>query len=269
MDELESKPTSGLQEYLFKIRARGRYSFTLDELKSSLSISEKAISQSLFRLKTKGQIALVRQGFYVIVPPEYSASGILPPSFFMDQMMKWLGRRYYFGLFSAAAIHGSSHQQPMESFIVTSPPALRRISQKNLVINYLLKGSWEESDIVQKKTESGYINVSSPELTALDLLLYNNWVGLNRATEIITDLALEMHPSVLAQTARRFPVTATIQRLGYILDQELGNEKLASTVEKVLDGRIVHVIPLSISNERKGRMSPRWKININMEVDTE
>jgi biotin operon repressor len=57
--------TSGMQEYLFMVRARGRYSFTLDELRSTLNISEKAIEQSLYRLKSKGQIAQVRQGFYV------------------------------------------------------------------------------------------------------------------------------------------------------------------------------------------------------------
>ncbi|TSA34886.1 MAG: hypothetical protein D4R64_10925 [Porphyromonadaceae bacterium] len=238
-------------------------------LRSTLSISDKAINQSLFRLKSKGQIAQVRQGFYVIVPPEYASTGILPLYFFIDQMMAWLGRPYYIGLLSAAAIHGSSHQQPMESFIMIGPPALRKISHENMVINFLLKSLWEESDIVKKKTEAGYITVSSPELTALDLLLFNNWLGISRATEIISELADEMKPSVLAQTARRFPVTATIQRLGYLLDNELGNEKMASVLEKALANRKVHVVPLSISKERKGKISSRWKIIKNTEVESD
>lgn len=266
---MDSASVPGIPEFLFKIRARGRYSFTLDELRSTLTISEKAINQSLSRLKSKGQIAQVRQGFYVIVPPEYSSSGILPLYFFIDQMMEWLGRPYYVGLLSAAAIHGSSHQQPMESFIMITPPALRKISHPNLVINFLLKSSWEESDITKKKTDAGYINVSSPELTALDLLLFNNWLGINRATEIISELAEKMKPSILAQTARRFPVTATIQRLGYLLDTGLSNEKMASVLEKVLARRKAHTVPLSISKDRRGKISSRWKIIQNMEVESE
>jgi predicted transcriptional regulator of viral defense system len=267
--KMDSGSVSGISEFLFKIRARGRYSFTLDELRSTLTISEKAINQSLFRLKLKGQIAQVRQGFYVIVPPEYSSTGILPIYFFIDQMMGWLARPYYVGLLSAAAMHGSSHQQPMESFIMINSPALRKISHSNMIINFLLKSSWEERDITKKKTDAGYINVSSPELTALDLLLFNNWIGINRATEIISELAEEMKPSNLVQTARRFPVTATIQRLGYVLENGLGNEKMASVLDTVLAGRKSHTVPLSASKERKGKISTRWKIIQNMEIESE
>lgn len=268
MDKDQASATN-IQEYLFKIRGKGRYAFTLDELRSKFSISENAINQSLFRLKAKGQIAQVRQGFFVVIPPEYASSGILPLYFFIDQMMKWLGKPYYIGLLSAAALHGSSHQQPMESFIITRPPALRKISTGKIAINFLVKNTWDDSDIIQKKTEAGYINVSSPELTALDLLLFNNWMVINRATAVISELADEMKPSVLLQTARRFTVTAAIQRLGYLLDNELGNEKLASVVEKALTDRKIHPVPLSISNERKGEVSQRWKVIKNMEVESD
>jgi predicted transcriptional regulator of viral defense system len=267
--EIDQKSASNIQEYLFKIRGKGRYTFTLDELRSKFSISENAINQSLFRLKSKGKIAQVRQGFFVVIPPEYASSGILPLYFFIDQMMKWLDKPYYIGLLSAAALHGSSHQQPMESFIIARPPALRKISTGKIAINFLVKNAWDNSDIIQKKTEAGYINVSSPELTALDLLLFNNWMVINRATAVISELADEMKPSALLQTARRFPVTAAIQRLGYLLDIELGNEKLAAAVEKSLADRKIHPVPLSISKERKGEVSQRWKVIKNMEVESE
>jgi predicted transcriptional regulator of viral defense system len=267
--EKDSSSASNIQEYLYKITGKGRYSFTLDELRSNFSISEKAISQSLFRLKSKGRIAQVRQGFFVVIPPEYSSPGILPLYFFIDQMMKWLGKPYYIGLLSAAALHGSSHQQPMESFIITRPPALRKISNGKIAINFLLKKFWEDSDIVKKKTEAGYINVSSPELTALDLLLFNNWMTIDRATAVISELADEIKPSVLLKTAKRFPVTAVIQRLGYLLDIELGNEKQAAAIEKALADRQTHLVPLSISNERKGEISSRWKIIKNMKVESD
>jgi predicted transcriptional regulator of viral defense system len=92
---------------------------------------------------------------------------------------------------------------------------------------------------------------------------------INRATAVISELADEMKPSVLPQAARRFPVTAAIQRLGYLLDIELGNEKLALAVEKALTDRKTHPIPLSISKERKGEVSRRWKVIKNMEVESD
>lgn len=149
------------------------------------------------------------------------------------------------------------------------PPALRKICQQNLVINFLVKSAWEERNIIKKKTDAGYINVSSPELTALDLLLFNNWIGFERATEIISELTGEMKPSMLIQTARQFPVTATIQRLGYLLDYKLGQGKMASALEKVLTEKKVHVVPLSPGSERRGEISARWKIIQNMEAEKE
>jgi predicted transcriptional regulator of viral defense system len=78
-----------------------------------------------------------------------------------------------------------------------------------------------------------------------------------------------MKASVLLQTARRFPVTSAIQRLGYLLDIELGNEKLALAIEKALADRKIHPVPLSISKERKGEVSQRWKVIKNMEVESD
>jgi hypothetical protein len=40
---------------------------------------------------------------------------MLPVYLFADDLMKSLKKNYYLGLYSAAAIHGAGHQQPMES----------------------------------------------------------------------------------------------------------------------------------------------------------
>ena len=101
------------------------------------------------------------------------------------------------------------------------------------------------------------------------MLFFNNWLGINRAAEIVSELTEEMKPTVLMQTARQFPVTTTIQRLGYLLDCKLGREKMALVLEKVLNERKVHVVPLSSSRERKGEISARWKIIQNLEIESE
>ena len=150
------------------------------DVKQQFDISDKAINQSLYRLKNKKQIAQIRNGFYAIISPGYSSQGIIPAPLFIDDLMQSLSKRYYVGLLSAAALHGAAHQQPMEFFVVTEKPALRRINNRKIKINFYVKKKWTDEDIVNKKTDAGNIQVSSPELTALDLLYYTNSIGIKR-----------------------------------------------------------------------------------------
>jgi predicted transcriptional regulator of viral defense system len=132
------------------IQAKGRYAVTLTELKSRFESSAQAIQQSIFRLKSKNQLAQVRKEFYVIVPPQYSNRGMVPPTLFIDDMMQYLKREYYIGLLSASALHGAGHQQPMEFQVMTKKPPLRSIRNKKLNIHFLVKSKWQVHDIMQK-----------------------------------------------------------------------------------------------------------------------
>ncbi|HCC52499.1 MAG TPA: hypothetical protein DEQ30_10945, partial [Porphyromonadaceae bacterium] len=50
--------------------------------------------------------------------------------------------------------------------------------------------------------------------------------GINQITTILQELSEEMKPSILLKIAKQFPNTAAIQRLGYILETEINEEKL-------------------------------------------
>jgi predicted transcriptional regulator of viral defense system len=258
---------SYLEDYLLKIRAKGRYSFTYSEVLDTFDISEQALDQNLFRLKAKNAIALIRKGFYVIIPPEYSSRGMLPAHLFIDDLMHSINKDYYIALLSAAAMHGASHQQPMEYFVVTKSPALRCIRKNKIVINFLVKKQWDESDVVKKSSDAGYINVSSPELTALDLLYYSSKVGINRAFTVLEELYEEMNAIRLTHTARQYPQTAAIQRLGYLLDCELKSEKLSRSLHRVLERRKSFLTPLVASGPRKGETDHKWNIIVNSKVE--
>jgi len=259
---------STLEEFVNETRAKGRYSFSLEELVKCFSISDKALNQALFRLKSKNKISQIRKGFYAIITPEYSRQGIVPPNLFIDDLMKSLGKKYYVGLLSAAALHGAAHQQPMEYYVITEKPALRDIKNEKLSFNFFVKQSWQEADIIQKKTDAGYINVSTPELTALDLLTYGDF-GINRILTILEELSEEMKPSNLARAARNYPLTSTIQRLGYLIDKRVGNQKLAAILRKILNDRKIGPIPLLKSSDNKGSLDIDWKIYLNTELDSD
>ncbi|MCW0481359.1 type IV toxin-antitoxin system AbiEi family antitoxin domain-containing protein [Gaoshiqia sediminis] len=250
------------------IRAKGRYSFGLDEVKHELGLSGNALNQALFRLKNKNKIAQIRRGFFAIITPEYSRQGMIPPNLFIDDLMLSLEKKYYVGLFSAAALFGAGHQQPMEYYVITEKPALRDIKGQKLIVNFYVKQDWSENDIIQKKTDAGYINVSSPELTALDLLTYGNF-GINRVLTILEELTEEMKPSDLTRVARNYFVTSSIQRLGYLIDKEIGDEKLAVAVKRALKEKKIQTVQLLKNVRNKGITDPDWKININTELESD
>jgi predicted transcriptional regulator of viral defense system len=223
-----------IEAYLDSIRAKGRYSFSLVELLNEFEISYNTLTQRLYHLKKKNKIAQIRHNFYVIIPPEYSALGTLPPDLFVDSMMKYLDKKYYVGLLSAAALHGAAHQQPTTFFVMSAFPAPRNIAKDKLKIRFFSKQNIIEDGVIQKKTPSGRINVSSPELTAFDLLDNIKQFGINRIATILIELYEVMLPSKLAKMAKLIDNKANIQRLGFILENVVGEEKLSSTLYKII-----------------------------------
>jgi predicted transcriptional regulator of viral defense system len=257
-----------LEDYLLTVRAKGRFVVTQTELTEKFNVSAKALQQNLFRLKSKKQIAQIRQGFYAIIPPEYSHQGMLPVYLFVDDLMKSLDRNYYLGLYSAAAIHGAGHQQPMESQIIVKKPVLRDITRDKLAIRFFTRNKWNPDDIIQKKTDAGYIKVSSPELTALDLIFYSSKIGgINRLLPILAELSEEIKPSKLNKAARQYNQITVIQRLGFLFDKTMDAEQLVTPLKKIVNENRCSNIALSTANKSKeGEINYDWKIIINTDL---
>ena len=256
-----------IEDFLKEIQSKGRYTVTLKELKNNFESSEKAILQNIFRLKSKNQLAQVRKEFYVIVSPQYSNRGMIPPTLFIGDLMHFLKREYYVGLLSASALHGAGHQQPMQFQVITKKPPLRSIKNKKLDIHFFVKSKWQEEDIIEKKTESGYINVSSPALTAFDLVHNNKKIGgLNRVIPILEDLVESIRSSDMNRTATR-QKNPELQRLGYLLEQ-LGNQQLATVLYKRIERKPLREIPISLAHKnREGELNSKWNIILNTELD--
>jgi predicted transcriptional regulator of viral defense system len=130
-----------------------------------------------------------------------------------------------------------------------------------------VKSVWREANLIQKKTDAGYLQVSSPALTAFDLLLYHKKIGgLNRIGPILEDLTESIKVSDLNRTAKG-QKNPEVQRLGYLLEQ-MGNEKLAAALHRRLAGKALREIPLSLSHKnREGVLNKKWKIILNTELD--
>jgi predicted transcriptional regulator of viral defense system len=257
-----------IEGYLYNVRSKGGYTITQYELLKTFDITPKALNQTLFRLKSKNQIAQIRKGFYAIIPPEYSHQGMLPVYLFIDDLMKSLNKNYYLGLYSAAAIHGAGHQQPMESQIIIENPALRDIRNNKLAIRFFTRNKWNTDDLIDKKTDAGYMKVSSPELTAFDLVSYSSKIGgINRLLPILEELAEIIKPSKLYHTAMQYNQTTILQRLGFLLETVVGANELSASLKKLLNESDYRNVPLSIAHKSKeGEINPDWKVIINIDM---
>ncbi len=262
-----------LEYWIEECQSRGKLAFRIAEIKQSFEKdSETSLKRVLDRLSEKGKVVSVFKGYYVIIPPQYSSKGILPPSMFIDGLMKFLGRKYYIGLLNAAALHGASHQQPQEYFVVTGYPVLRPTNKKGIKINYIsTKKLPPESLIEKKKTETGYINISNPILTAIDLINYEKKIGgLNRAANVINELLETIKPKDISGELINYASVTSLQRLGYILNEILNGNELAEKINKQCKkaGKTFYLIPLKASGKkRKDLINDKWKLMINEEIE--
>ena len=258
-----------IDDYLLKIRSKGRFSFTFEELKQAFDSSEQAIRRKLYRLKADNKIAIVRKDFYVVLPPEYAKNNSLPIFLYIDDLMKYLRRDYYLGLYTASSLYGAAHQQPMEYQVIVRNP-MRAIVEKNTQINFFVRKSWEQEGIEKKNSAAGYFNVSSPELTALDFMSFNGKIGgISRIISILGELIEEMKPSGMYKTASGYPQISSLQRLGYLFDKVFNRQDLAASIQRVLRSKATQNILLSIASPKQRNIDKDWKVDVNVIIESD
>jgi predicted transcriptional regulator of viral defense system len=173
--------------------------------------------------------------------------------------MKYLRREYYVALYSAAALYGAAHRQPMEYQVIVQNP-MRAIIENDTRINFHVRKTWEQEGIEKKNSAAGYFNVSSPELTALDFMSFNGKIGgVSRIVPILGELIEEMKPSKMYKIASGYPQISSIQRLGYLCDKVYGRQDLATAIQRALKGKSMQNILLSIASPKQGNIDKDGK----------
>lgn len=262
------RPTD-LSHFVDRLQASGRYTFQREEARSALGLSEIALQSAARRLAAKGRICAPRRGFYVIVPVEYSQSGAPPPSWFINDLMKFHRHPYYVGLLSAAALHGAAHQQP-QIFQVVTDTTLRSITVGQTRIRFFLKRHLSETRITEVKTETGLMRVSTPEATALDLVRYVKGAGqLGNVVTVLSELSEKINPGRLVEAARAEVELSVVQRLGFLLDH-FASPDVAAPMAEWLATKRPRSVPLR--PERKPKVTEkdsRWQILVNERVEVD
>ncbi|MFT4117911.1 type IV toxin-antitoxin system AbiEi family antitoxin domain-containing protein [Bradyrhizobium sp.] len=223
-----------LSDYLVTLQSEGRVTFTRTEAIGALGITEAAFLKAAARLQKRRALFNPRHGFYVAVPPQFMNWEAPPPAWYIDALMRHEARPYYVGLLKAAELHGASHHAVMEFQVVTDKQ-LRKIRAGRSWVTFYFRKDLEcvREGIVDRKTDTGSMKISGPELTALDLFRYMHVAGgIDAVATVMTDLAENIEGQKLAAMSAHFE-RACGQRAGYLLDR-LGHSERANALHDKL-----------------------------------
>jgi predicted transcriptional regulator of viral defense system len=203
------------------------------------------------------------------VPLEYRSAGAPPPSWYIHDLMAFHEQAYYVGLLSAAALHGAAHHQPQEFQVVTDK-ALRPANAGRGRLHFFLKRRLSGTPVQEVKTPTGTMRVSTPEITALDLVRYTAGAGhLGNVATVLAELAEKLDPKRLVEVAAIDMELSVVQRLGYLLDL-VGADATTAPLANWLASGPRHLVPLRSDLTTDGALKDaRWQVLVNEVVEVE
>jgi len=251
---------------------RGKYTFSREEVvKAFPQMKANAISTALSREVRKGRLMIPVQGFYVIIPDEYALRGFAPQPFYLDDLMRHLGRHYYIALLSAASYHGAAHQSPLTFSVMLEPPTMRGKNTEKYATKYFYRSSIPMEYVEKRQTRTGYINVAGPELTAIDLVAYQQRNGsITRAATVLAELSSRLDFAKVGADFLRVAPVASFQRLGYILEEVLEEKDSADALFSLMQEAHTRMQPAPLKpgiSATDCEVNSRWKIQMNETIE--
>ena len=241
----------------------GRKTFSFKEL---VDFKGKNVNAAKQYIKYSIRINLIKnlsEGFYAIYSPSEKDSGKISPDDFINQLMSYKEINYYVGLLSASAFYGATHYRPLVYQVIVDKQIH---TPKNILagINFHKKKYFPEYCIIKRKGNYGYINFSSPALTAYDLIKYENESGtISNIILVISDILSQIKISDIKNLLKNDLEVTFIQRLGFLLEKLEANELISPLFE--YSKKTTAYIPLSRIGNKSGIKNTKWKIieNVN------
>ena len=258
-------------EYIHKLQSLEEYAFSWKELLHQSNKTTVSLKRELSRLVAKKEIVNLRKGFYLIIPPRYSKQGQIPVQLYIEKLFKTLHRNYYIGFYSAAKFHGASHQQVQQEYIMIEHPTLINIKKHNIRLEFRTTSCWPQKNIQKKKSDAGIFRISSPALTAVDLIHHQTKLGgINRVLTVLEELMEELNPKDIAELLTWYPHKSTLQRFGFLLHEFGADKKLIRPIkEYVTTTKHYPVLLTPRSGQRPGSTHNEWKVDVNVSLESD
>ena len=248
------------------------YAFNWDELLlAGGNKSEASVQSQLSYAIQKGDIIPLRHHFYLIIPPRYSKFGKLPLDLYVNSLFEFLDRNYYIGLYSAAKFYGAGHQQIQKEYVLHDKAPLLSISKNTINLNFFTVSNWPKNNVISKKGDAGMYKMSSPCLTAVDLIYHQTKIGgLNRMLSVLEELIEEIKLADVKNLLSWYSQKSVLQRLGFLLDEINPQSEIANHIFEHLKTKKFYPALLSPrSNEKPGAVENRWKIDVNIKMESD
>lgn len=256
-----------LRVWIDHLEIAGRYTFTTEQAHAEIQDELESLERALRRLREDRRVVSPESGFHVVVPLRWSKVGAPPPDWYIQEWMDWAGLPYRVGLRSAAALYGAAPQAPQD-FQVLVPAERPRVKIGGSWIAFIAAEIRGEPRRVN--TETGTMNVSTPEQTALELVEHAPLMGgIDAAASVLVELGEELDPVLLAMVAQGWP-SPTVQRLGWVLEQ-LGHRTCAEALAAVVEEKANGVVWLrSEAPVSQAPTEPGWRLVVEypLELDT-
>lgn len=263
-----------IKQYIDQVRQFGRVAFSSSEAMQALGISRAALGMALARLKQKGYLVNPYRDFYVPVPPEYQRLGCRPAEQLIPPLMKHINTPYYVCLLSAAALYGAAHQRPQIWQVMVSK-RMRPIQCGAVVIHFVYREKMADVPTQQIGVPTGYLTVSTPEATCMDLLLYpQKSGGINHISTILAELVEAIDPDKLLQLARSSNEVAWVQRLGYILqlldiDDTEQKNKCIELLSQYIESQQPSYVRLAPGKVKGCMWDKTWRVIANTTIESD
>jgi len=171
-------------------------------------------------------------------------------------------------LLTAASFYGAAHHAPQEFQVVIKKPRPDMIAGK-VRITFIARKDMCKMEVVERKTPSGFIPVSSPELTAFELVGYSERSGgLDNVATVLSELAESLNSGKLRDIATKAGPPQWSQRLGYLLEL-VGAKSKAHALAHFVKESALRITKLDPQQPSLGVKDHKWKIIVNTEVESD
>lgn len=253
---MPARTFSGLWDQLL---GQGVVSLTIQELTERTGATRQAAFRAVHDAKVENRLFSPAKGLYVLVPPRYRSRGAVPADWYIDDMMRHMGRTYYLGFLTAAARHGASHQaSQLFRVMVDTITRDRDIGSHRLRFHRV-------SEIEERATReimgpTGRLTVATPETCVLDFAERPDLGGgIGTILEVVPELDLDVDALVHEAEARS---RAVQRRCGWLLSRthpDLGLDRLREMVEP----DVSHPTPVVPGGEAHGAFDDTWGVRVN------
>ena len=259
-------PTRGrVARFLDDLQARGDLVVSVDQAADQNTLSRIAAHRQLQRLAPRTTRLPGRPSAFLIVAPEHRLRGAPPVAAWLDEYLHAQGQRYYVGLLSAAALHGSSAQAVQVTQVLLQRPR-RPIAVGKIHVDFYVKSKLESTPLTESAGLPAPLAVSSPEATALDLIVFSHRIGgIERVVEVIQGLGDAMTVTGMRSALRAGVPVTVLQRIGWILET-LRFESLANVVQRALPRRFPPALLQAHGRRAAGSAREPWGIVDNVQL---